>query len=874
MKIERKWWKWALAFVAALIAAQVAVSLLVRTRRMQDFLSARLERSFGRRVEVEHFGASLLLSPQLNADNVTIGEDPAFGYEYFLRAEHLSAGFRWAGLLRGHFEFGTLSLTRPSLILVRNAARKWNLENWLPPAQITPGAPSRGFGPPAPASEANRLRKIEFDDGRVNFKFGDDKQPFAFTGVSGSVEQVSVGRWQLRLEAQPWRSGVALQSAGTLRVEGDIAGTSARLRPAQISLRWSDASLADLFRLIDGKDHGVRGIFALEATANSETNKGASGEWGVTLQARASQIHRWDLTERADNPRLRVAMLGRWNPAAATFNADQLNVEAPKSNLRGTARLASTEGAPVELHVDSAGIQAVDLLAWYRAFHTGVDDGVAAEEYFTGAASWSGWPLKLEDAAFSSPGGVIRVPGWAGPLRVGPVRGGRDRGALVLEPVRIAIAAKSPVAAAPAGKKRPGSEPANALEISFAQDMETKEGSARLAGHIDRVEDVLQISSMLGRTINYGWELTGAATADVRWDWKVAPASGQWNGSVQLSKAKLQAAGLNQTLEIGDARLEWHEGRRAAVIGKADAFGATWSGDFSETAAFNGEGASKPWTFHLHADHLDATELDRWLGPRARPGWVQRLLGSLLGGGAPATSASELVRRVNAQGELQIDEFTMEKMKLSQVHAAGALRDLKLDVPRAEAQWAGGKVRGSIRADFSPHPVYEVSAMLDGIGISQTPWAGRTAEKLTGAASGKLQLKTEGVGRDELLQDLTGRGELKFRNVELRGWDVGGSVANGSPRAGTSRWKKGSGLISVANRRVILEQLELDDDRERTAIEGQVTFGREIALTIASAGFDKPRQKQTADQRVLRLTGSLDGPHVSVEKAVAKQPAD
>src|SRR5207245_924848 len=84
----------------------------------------------------------------------------------------------------------------------------------------------------------------------------------------------------------------------------------------------------------------------------------------------------------------------------------------------------------------------------------------------------------------------------------------------------------------------------------------------------------------------------------------------------------------------------------------------------------------------------------RGVGPRARPSWLQRLLPPLLGGSAPSTPASELVRRVNAEGELDIGQLTIEKLKLEQVQAKGYLHDLQLDVREAQAEWAGGKVRG------------------------------------------------------------------------------------------------------------------------------------------------------------------------------------
>ena len=336
----RKYGKTAAVVVVLLGAAQAGVSLLARTHSMHGYLIAHLERAFGRPVEVRRFSVQILPIPEVDAVGVTIGEDPAFGHEYFLRAENMAASLRWMGLLRGHFEFGTMSLTRPSLILVRNAQGRWNLEDWLPPVKAKPGDAGTFYGPQQPAESTHHLEKIEFDEGRVNFKEGEEKRPFAFTGVSGSVEQVSPGRWELRMEAQPWRSGVTLQSTGILQVRGDVAGTTARLQPAQIQLHWGRASIADLFRLATGNDPGVRGEFAVDGTASvGKENPGdaAAGQWQFALQARTTQIHRWDLTERNDNPRVNVSLKGKWNLVAGTGHADEMTIELPASSLHGSA---------------------------------------------------------------------------------------------------------------------------------------------------------------------------------------------------------------------------------------------------------------------------------------------------------------------------------------------------------------------------------------------------------------------------------------------------------------------------------------------------------------------------------------------------------
>src|SRR5882757_4357469 len=132
----RKWWRPTLWLAAIVIVSQIGVSSLVHTHRGHTYLVGHLERAFGRPVEVSHFSALILPTPTLYAEQITVGEDAAFGNEYFLRAEHLSASLRWSGFLTGHFEFGTLELSRPSLNLVRNKEGRWNLERWLPPAKI------------------------------------------------------------------------------------------------------------------------------------------------------------------------------------------------------------------------------------------------------------------------------------------------------------------------------------------------------------------------------------------------------------------------------------------------------------------------------------------------------------------------------------------------------------------------------------------------------------------------------------------------------------------------------------------------------------------------------------------------------------------
>jgi len=910
MALRRKWLRVAIALLALLVLLQFAAGLVVRTPWMHAYLIAKLVRAFGRQVDVSQFDAQVFPSLRLDASGVTVAEDPAFGNEYFLRAEKLTAAVQWTGLLRGHFDFGTLSLSRPSLILVRNEQGRWNLEDWLPPARDAVTAPSRIYGPQLAANSANRLQKIEFEDGRVNFKTVQDKLPFAFVAVTGSVEQDSAGRWQLQLEAQPWRSGVALQSAGTLQVRGDVAGTSARFQPAHFTVHWSEASLADLLRLFRGQDYGVRGSFTLDADAQSGLQPGqalnldgsrsadarpvstsiaspaehpareAPSDWTFTLHASAASIHRWDLTERPNNPQLALKIAGRGNVAARTLEATYISLESPSSNVRGTFRIAT---ASPDLRMDSAGIQASDLLAWWRAFQPGVDEGLSIDEYFTGSARILGWPPEIDRLQFSSNGGNIKIPGIVDPIWIGAVHGGRDREKLAMEPVRIQLGGERSSAIV-ASRRRAPAPLHDAADVTATEDLATRQGGILLEGQVDQIATVLRAAAAVGRPINHGWELHGRALGGLQWDWH-RPRGQRWSGKIVVSKAHLAVAGLNQQLQVENAACTWDHGRGGVMLGLVEGFGTNWTGTVQENYHLDGDTPAR-WNFNLHGGVLDAAEIDRWVGPRARPSWLQSLLSSLGGGpsssppsdaaaealtsdanSAPNAPASELLRRLDGEGNLTLDNLSFEKLKFANVRVAAQLRGLHLEIHDIDAEWAGGKVHGSLDAKFSPRPSYNLTAAVDAVSLAQLPISTNLADQWSGLAGGTVHLTTEGIGRDDLLENLTGQGKVSLKNVEFRGWDVGASVLDGAAHSGVSRWSSGSGTFALLHRKLLLDTVRLDGGKQWIFVNGTVDFAREAELLIKTADGAKPALRTPLFGRTLKVSGPLDSPLVTLDSS-------
>ena len=876
----RKWWKPALVVALTAVALQVGASVVVRTARVRAFLTRQLAISFGRSVEVRQYSSRLFPTPQIDAYDVSVAEDQAFGHEYFLRAARLSAGLRWMGLLRGRFELGTLQLDRPSLILAQNAEGRWNLERWLP----TVDSAAKSVTPPGartPLPPTHRLQKIDISDGRVNFKLGDNKISFAFIRVQGSVEQVAPDRWRLDLEAEPWRSGVPLQLAGTVWVSGDVAGTSTRLQPAHLQASWEKSSLADVFRLIGGRDFGVRGTFAAEATAASGGVSGYQatlpGDWAFSVHARAGGIHRWDLTERTDNPAVGVQVRGLWNPGLGTTSAREIVIETPRSNLRGTASLKNIANSSFDLRLDSAGIQAADFLDWYRAFQPNVAEEIVAAQYFTGTATVRGWPPLLAEAAFSSAGGRWKLPGFAAPVNVRALRGGVERGKLVVEPFALTVPSLPTVApptATQASAKDAGPSAAGLVNLSLFDDLEQRTGNIRVEGQVPQAEAVLALASAFGRNLQHGWELRGRVAGDLRWEWSAAGAP-VWAGHTDLTHATLEVAGLNQPAQLENVRTDWRNGRRRYSVGKVSAFGATWAGWVEQTGvASDLEAGELPlWSFQLQADHLDAAELDRWMGPRARPNWLQRLLPSALGGSSDRPPSGSVLERVRAQGELKADEVSIEKVKLRAFRAHAELAGLELKLENAQTQWSGGTAQGRVTATLRNNPAYDVVATFNRISLAQTPWLAHLADHLAGTAEGRLELRATGIGREALLKSLQGKGELRLSKVELRGWDLPGTMAQGVWKTGVSRWASGAGTFHISDGGFDLNALRLASPSEEFLLKGSVSFSQDADLTAESHQTGPTAHPETVI-RFLTISGPLTEPKVSLEKATAQQPGD
>lgn len=877
--------KWLRAVVIAgvfLFGASIGFSRVLRGSAARRYLIAHLTASFGRPVEVSWFDFSLLDGARIEAHLVSVGEDPHFGNEYFLRADTLTAGLRWTALLAGRFEFGSVSLLRPSLNLVRDADGHWNIERWLPPASL-PGTRPGFVGPVAPSSDvrAARLSRIDVNGGRINFKQQDNKIPFALAGVSGRVEQDGAGRWQLDLEARPMRAGVALQDIGTLRLRGRVAGTTARLQPADLHLAWRAASLADALRLARQNDYGMRGEFAVDldasiASPDSSAVSDASpagAQWSISGVARLTGIHGWRLPERSTDPAANLAVEMTWQSGTARAEIQKFIMELPASRLEGAGKLEWSRGISPQLRIESSNVALADILSWYRALRPGVSEDLRADGKLGMDLSLGGWPLQFQQGAIASVGATVTAKSLRAPLQIGAFSASVSHGGFDFAPAEISFApAPSGAASAEIAAVRGPREffvlRGSILPESGGVLRWPPNWSVSVEGATSRVQDWLSLSGSLAQQINSGWTTEGGLAVKIRGIRRAEGSAASWLGSADFLGLNLSPAYVNQPIRLSKAHIEFAPLQRTITLNGGEAFGSLWRGSIMR------KNSDPQWIFDLSADQLDVAELDRWLGPRARQGFLARFAGLQFKPDA-VPPPDTIVTQIAARGRLRAGEIDMAPLQLEKFDGETEISGRTVRVQMGQADFFGGKVSGSFSAQLLPDPSYEFHGQFEKVNLSLLGHAVTFLNnRIAGTVSASLALSAHGIGHSNLVGSVEGQGTLNGRNVELRGLDLsyvfpaGDSVGPApmlfSSVQGTYRIRAGG--IDLAN-------FNLDRSKAQLQAEGRIDFGHGLDIRIRPLIIQAATAPPSASPSDFLLGGTIEDPKLVLPSAISKPAA-
>jgi AsmA-like C-terminal region len=859
---RRSWTRWPRRIALLLVLLWVAdfgVSLLIRHTRLQRRLTGRLESVFGRSVEVGRYDFSLWGGPTLEAQSVTFGEDPRFGHEYFLRADSLTVRLRWQSFFRGHMELGAIALQHPSLNLVRNDEGDWNVAEWLPKS-------AAGAVPSSSPAPAVRFGRIDVASGRINFKHGDEKLPFALTDVNGYIEPDRFGRWTLNLEAVPARAALLLQQAGTIRVSGHVGGTSSRLRPAVLDLAWDGASLSDLLHLAHGYDFGVRGDLGLVVHAETEGDN-----WALQSRAELRRLHRWDFAARPDNPAVNVSAKMILYPLASGLDITEATIEAPHSWARADAHFAwpsETEAeftprtplaTPAQFEITQAQVELSDVLAWVRAFHSNVGADVSLSGSASVHAGFSAWPLHLTSAAGAIANANLSGTSLRVPAHLSQAQFRYEHEMFSLLPATVSYGATD------------GSVHVEAIAGTSPREFPVY----RLSGNLVQVRDLVATAGSLGWNISRGWDLAGPVRCDLHWQggrfpWETQPIGTiEWGG--EPSGGSLLTPFLNQPVKQIRARAELKPGLRHIALTSADAFGARWTGTFDRyedrrderhDARHADAGAVREWEFALSTDALSLADLDRWLNPRWRQSFLDRLL-PFLNSSSPANAVPENLR---AEGRINVEDLALAPLALRHFESDVKIGGRHIEVSRATAQFFGGALTGSLDAQLTATPAYRLNIDYSRVNLAALTAAFPTlADLFGGSASGEFAFDSSGATRADLISSLGCRGTARITDATLQNISLLESMREGERRTGVTSFPAASAVFSCGDGKIVVQRLHFSGAAQDVAASGSVDFSRDVNLQLrvlpSGGGVGAPRPAANATQ-IFNLTGPIRSPDI------------
>lgn len=856
-------WRWPKRIAFFLIALWIAAegfSLGIQHTRLRRIVTAQIESAMGRPVEIGSYHFSFWDGPVIAARSVKVGEDARFGSEYFLRADSMVVHLRWRSLLRGRAEIDAISLEHPSLNLVRNSTGQWNLAEWLP----HPSAPPQASSGPMAAAVAPRFYRIHIDGGRINFKLLDEKLPFAFVDVTGVVEPNASGRWSIDLQAVPWRAAVALQHAGVIQVAGEIGRTSSRLRPAAVKITWIDASIPDVLRLARANDFGVRGTLSLSVNATTDTE---TDGWTLRSRAQLREIHRWDLALRPDNPSLNAIAQAVWRPSSPFLELKSASIEAPHSIVNANGRiywdpehpLHKQSDALVPTVISSADLDARDVLAWARAFHSGIADDLSARGFAHVDAALSAWPPDVVRAEVSSDGADLSGPSLLKPVRVGRLQANftsdhvssNSRGLAALGPVTVSWGT-------------PGHPEGSVLIEHTANLIPGSVRGWRLSGSTDQVRDLIAGAGAFGWNIPQGWDVAGPFAFDLRIPQlrgaRLADALHQMSGWMEFGKSGSESGGavlrvpfLNLPIEQISARVELKPGVHRAKVISAQVFGTRWSGTLER------RDVSMPWQFDLTGEQLSAADLDRWLNPQWRKSFFDRMLPFFNSRGSIDTAPGNL----EAIGHLAIGRFTLARLLVSQLQGELSLHGRRITVAGVDGQFYGGEVSGSFEANLEATPSYTADLDFSHVRPSQLiAVVPSLAPLIAESAEGKLSLAARGATRAELISSLSCQGTARATGVELLHFNSLKTLAGESQGQSGTRFDEGDADFSCGHEKIAFQRVLLLQD-EGPSIDGSGTVDFKGNLDFrfrTDFGLSEAIQKPGSD---LRLGGTLAAPEAS-----------
>jgi len=799
---------------AGLLFLALAIFLppLINLGKYRHSITASMSEALGRPVYVGGMQLRLLPLPGIVMSDVTVDEDPAFGYEPALHASSLVASLRLTSLWRGRLEVSRISLDEANLNLVRNRAGQWSIGSLLLRASQIPNAPTaaRHAGPHP------RFPYIEATNARIDFKDGLEKKPFSLMNAEFSMWQASADEWRLRLQAQPVRTDLELHlsDTGQISVDGSLRrAADLNAMPVDLRAEWSGAQLGQVSRLMSGADSGWRGDLDV-----SSTIRGTIGD--LSFQSR---IVIGDLRRQEFQPLNSVSV-------DATCRSEYHRVPQRFDNitcfwpigaghllLTGSVQGFAAPDADLQLEINQIPVSfPVTVLGLMRPRAQSVTASGAINGRLQ--LTTSGRRILTGDAtttavALHDSGGQLSIPPMhfvAGPPA--PAHKGKQPA----QPPPATNAIRLLPVAIPLGESEPLLVDAQIARSGFQLHLA---GATTLARFIPAVANLALLENAVNIVAPRGSATLNTTTTGA---W-MRPLSGNVSGiattgTLKVENAELRPAFLPAPVEVQSAQIEIDPDQISWQNAALRYRGIALHGSIQFPAICN-QPVGCPATFTLESASLDAAAIETALGGSSS------FLGHLLTNALGESGA----QWPPLHGRLQCEAFHLGPLELRDLNSTLAVDGNALSLSSLDASALGGAVHASGQMnlqDGTPHWTLSVRAA----NAAAPEVAALFGEKWgPGILSGEASLTLSGYRTDDLESSAAGDFSFTWENGTM-------PVTGGLTDAALPRFDRWNAKGAIANGTLTIASGGVARATRTTPVRGTISFSRDLDLTLESRG--------------------------------------
>ena len=825
--------QWLPLIIVAVLAFAIIVPPLFNIERYQHRIADNISRSLGRPVHFSHIHLRLLPRPGFDLTDFTVDESTEFGSEPILHSSSVSASIRLLSLWRGRLEIARIALDEPSLNLVRNAAGRWNFASVMTQASRSTIAPTGQMRP----SRTLRFPYIEATNARVNFKYGDEKQPFSFLNGELAAWLENPGEWQLRFKAQPVRTDLDLYAAdtGLVRIQGSMqrAETLGSV-PLDLRVDWERAPLGQVGRLLNEQDACWRGDLDIRSRV-----RGTPDKLALNTTLSLTSLHR---VEFAPDHALDFSAKCTGTFAKAQASLEDLNCLLPVSSGTITATGGVQQHQP-HIDVSIAQVPAAAALNFLRLTRRNFAPGISVDGDASGHFALGSRNDHTTLTGSASVGRLlINAPGLDNPLTIAGARltalpaPRSARGnltpappTLLLSPVKLDLGAASPML-------MDGRFDARGFQLHLG-------GTSSLT----RVIPVIHSLGLSAPGVQ-SLQPTGEASLDVllRGPWLLPleafdsdhplPAQSP-TGTITLHNARLETPYLSAPLEIDSAQASLF-GTQIAWSGIVAQYGPIhFTGAFRAPISSCQPGIACVRQFDIALSTLDLAALPSVLV--GNDPLMQQLLHRIQNGAsAPGWPA--------LHGTVRVAAATLGTLSLQDAVASLDIEGSQVRIDSLDARAASGTMHFSGTIHAGPSPSYALDAQWNQASI---PALGNLfhQEWGTGTINMAAHLTFKGLHQDELTSSTSGQYHFDWSRGSLH-------LQPHAPATPFSQFEQWTADGTVSDAAFNLDQSLLTNSDGAHSVQGTIGFDRRIDLRTSAASPSSTGSDSGT------VTGTLDEP--------------